>query len=432
MTDFPEQYAPFVADHGIEPSTVIAYLPPWCPEPDVVALSERIAASIRVTATGELEQSTAHTGPSFRFVWGQGETALNFVLEVQETGELDFDGTFGLSDEEIDSVERSQWCICLTTEFGPHVLDDFHTQMKALALAAPEAVVMFDCASDRVHSGNWLRDVANSRVPPPPDSLYTVHVVTEPGDDRSWFHSHGLLRCGSIELEMLDIPEDAVSTFTNLFNVTGALFIEHGTPPPGDGFDVGPEIRLYWLPWEHAVQRLPGGELGRGEDRRDHDHPSGVLFVETADDADSRDMGVPTNVTVLRDVLEDEPILFHTQMETQRMSLLAKEHFPRFRALQRRFAEDDEWEFHVKLGYLVDDCPEDEDESEHLWFQLHEIKGGEMVATLQNEPYGIARMRAGDRDRHACDQLSDWSIECHHGLFDATTIGRLEDLVRPI
>ncbi len=39
-------------------------------------------------------------------------------------------------------------------------------------------------------------------------------------------------------------------------------------------------------------------------------------------------------------------------------------------------------------------------------------------------------MIAGDRARHAVDQLSDWSIECPHGLFDATTIGRLEELVR--
>jgi uncharacterized protein YegJ (DUF2314 family) len=112
------------------------------------------------------------------------------------------------------------------------------------------------------------------------------------------------------------------------------------------------------------------------------------------------------------------------------MSLLAKEHFPRFRAIQRRFAENDEWAFHVKLGYQVDDCPDDADDNEHLWFDLHEISRGELEATLLNEPYSIARMAAGDRDRHAVDQLSDWSIECPYGLFDATSIGRLEELVR--
>jgi uncharacterized protein YegJ (DUF2314 family) len=448
MTDYPEQYAPFVDDHGIAPSTIEAYLPAFCAEPDIEELLDRFAALDRVTDISEILENPAAGDASFEFVWGHGETALEFRLEVQRTGALDLVGTFGLTAEQYAAADGSQWCISLTTQFGIHVLADFHTQIKALHIAAPEAALIYDCGAFRARSGNWLAEAATTRVSPPPDSLYTIHVVSDPADGATWFHSHGLLRCGCIELEMLDIPGDATSTFSNLFNVAAALFIEHGTPPPGEVFDVGHDLPLYWLPWEHAIQRLPGDGIGRGPDREDHHHPAGVLFAhrvvatrpQSTRDTDrgtdrGADQGIgaerpPNNVTILREILEDEPILFHTQMETQRMSLLAKEHFPRFRAIQRRFAENDEWAFHVKLGYQVDDCPDDADDNEHLWFDLHEISRGELEATLLNEPYSIARMAAGDRDRHAVDQLSDWSIECPYGLFDATSIGRLEELVR--
>lgn len=62
----------------------------------------------------------------------------------------------------------------------------------------------------------------------------------------------------------------------------------------------------------------------------------------------------------------------------------------------------------VKIGYQVDGGSETN--REHLWFEVHGVTGGTVDATLLNEPYHIARMRAGERGAHPVDQLSDWVI----------------------
>src|SRR5690606_32600062 len=116
-----------------------------------------------------------------------------------------------------------------------------------------------------------------------------------------------------------------------------------------ESFTVGEGLSLAWIPWEEAVELVPEQSLGGRGDRDDfHDQPSGVLIAPG---------GGPLSLLELAEVLEREPPMFLSRMESQRMSLFAKQRFPRFRQLQRRFGRTGDWHFHVKLGYQVDDCP---------------------------------------------------------------------------
>jgi hypothetical protein len=76
----------------------------------------------------------------------------------------------------------------------------------------------------------------------------------------------------------------------------------------------------------------------------------------------------------------------------------------------RRFAgefADLELPVMVKLGYPVDGGGGGQ---EHLWFTVHETFDDEVEATLENEPFNIADMNAGDRGRHSIGRLTDWVI----------------------
>jgi uncharacterized protein YegJ (DUF2314 family) len=66
------------------------------------------------------------------------------------------------------------------------------------------------------------------------------------------------------------------------------------------------------------------------------------------------------------------------------------------------------------------------EEREHLWFQVHELQGSEVDATLLNAPYRVERMLEGERGRHSLDLLSDWAILCERGRFDADSVSELE------
>jgi uncharacterized protein YegJ (DUF2314 family) len=79
----------------------------------------------------------------------------------------------------------------------------------------------------------------------------------------------------------------------------------------------------------------------------------------------------------------------------------------------------------VKLGYPIDSASEPTDR-EHLWFDVHAAKDGQVDATLLNQPYHIARMTKGERGWHPLSRLSGWSILCPRGRFGPDTVRDLE------
>jgi hypothetical protein len=338
-----------------------------------------------------------------------------------------------LTAEEAEAAHRSAWSIGVSAVLGDSPLSGFHDHVRVLAAVAPEAVVVLDVIACWPRSGEWMREVAASTVPPSPENLFCVHAVHDDQrtDDRVWLHSHGLLRCNTLELEVLAVPRDHVGLMHQLLSAAATLFIERGPPSPTEPFLVGADLPLVWLPWEDGIHEVSADSPG-GADDRDENHaaPSAVLFTPGR-----KLLGLfgsrYRNPSALVPVLEANPLLYVSDMETERMSLLARERLPRFVSLVERYVGDEEsWVFLVKLGFPVDDADTDM-EREHLWFQVHGVQTGRVDATLLNEPYGIARMSEGDRDLHELELLSDWSVICQHGKYDPDTVYHLDRLLDP-
>ncbi|MBQ5513233.1 MAG: DUF4026 domain-containing protein, partial [Bacteroidales bacterium] len=59
-----------------------------------------------------------------------------------------------------------------------------------------------------------------SKVAPSPDYMFTIHAVndSEEGTDSVWLHTHGLTRCGTIELEILGADLDNWQELGNALN----------------------------------------------------------------------------------------------------------------------------------------------------------------------------------------------------------------------
>lgn len=224
---------------------------------------------------------------------------------------------------------------------------------------------------------------------------------------------------------MMDVPVQEADTLCQLLNATAALFIEHGPPPPDDPFPVGQDLWLLWLPWQQGVRMASRKSLGALQDRDEaHALPSGVLLAPKRRVLGLFGRRFASPALYLSQLAED-PLLYVSDMETERMRRLAQERLARFRTLQERFRDEEGWLFLVKLGLAVDEAEQDE-EREHLWFEVHTLEGQEVEATLINQPYGIARYREGDRDRFALRFLSDWAVFSPHGRFDPDSIGHLE------
>jgi hypothetical protein len=299
--------------------------------------------------------------------------------------------------------------------------------MNAIVSVASLAV---DFNAFKLLSAQWVKMSANSQIPPSPDYLYTIHAVYNDESEPTsyWLHTHGLLRCGLIDLEILNIT-DGVQQMYDLITVVVKKFLN--TPAKERekfqvGYD-GLEINLSWIPWEEEVEDISetilGGKNDREGDDNAHIEPSGVLFAVEENTLVSPQIYIST--------LSDNPIYYISNEETCRMSALAKERFPFFRDVYERRRsegkkspfgklfgkkenESPSWSFLVKLGLTVDDANA-ATEREHLWFKVISLEEDSIKGELLNRPYWISSLNEGDVQTYPFELLTDWIIYSPEG-----------------
>jgi len=370
--------------------------------------------------------------------------AVDIYVAQTETLMLEDYGFANNIDKESLEAAREQKVYLETSMFfSENNLASFHLQMKIMNAIIPDASVVIDFMSYRLLSAQWLAMSARSSIPPSPDYLYTLHCVydQESKDDnkRYWFHTHGLQRCGSVELEMVNITQ-GIEQMHTLMNMTVKKFL---TDPAKEketfaiGFD-GMGINLCWLRWEEALKDFPKDILGGINDRKEegdiHAGPSGIIFAVEDKNMTSPEIYAPT--------LADNPIYYISTEETNRMSCLAKERFVMFREVfekenpwkgKKSFMKnlfgskkpgDSPWAFLVKLGLTVDNA-ESENDKEHLWFEILSINDNEIEAKLLNQPYWIASIKEGGVYKYPVDLLTDWIIYGPESTYTSDSIYEL-------
>lgn len=377
------------------------------------------------------------------------EAIFNVDLYISDTKNINLNdyGLANVIDEESLQVAMEQEYFLETSlYFELNPLDSFHLQLKIMNAIVPHASLVLDFMSYRLLSAKWLSMTAKSSIPPSPDYLYTLHCVYdedgENGNRRYWFHTHGLHRCGSVELEMLNFSQGAEQMNT-LINMTVKKFL---TDPAKErerftiGYD-GMGINLCWLRWEEALKDLPQNILGGAGDRDEvdniHAEPSGILFAV--------EDGNMISPEIYTSTLAENPIYYITTEETNRMSALAKERFGTFanvfskehkqpekksflKSLFNSKKEEDEagWTFLVKLGLTVDNS-ESETDKEHLWYEVISIAGNQIEGKLLNQPYWIAGLNEGDIKTYPLDLLTDWVIYSPDNTYTPDSIYLLID-----
>ena len=328
-----------------------------------------------------------------------------------------------LSAAEKEQLSHSVWSVGVMLVFGDAPLEDFHFQLRALLALAPTALAAFDVAASRLHHAQWVKESAQSAAPPAPTSLFVMHFVSDPGKP-GWIHTHGLDRCGRLELELFDIAPDASRLLSELVNSAAAFFLEQGLPGAGESVEVGRELVLLWLPWEEAIARKPpkyGG--GKGDRDEVHGNPTAVLFAPGKKLFGFFGSGLESVARHLT-VLEGSPILYVSNAQTRRMEVLSRERLPTLKVLFDKLGANQQFKFLVKLGYPTAE-PEQYGSREHIWFEVHSFGAEHVEATCINQPHSVPALREGLRGLHELSLISDWTIFCPVGRFDAERVGVL-------
>ena len=414
------------------PATLVAMITPGGDVPtleDAIACAGQLPDVLEVIPVEENEIEGTEWEILVRMAGHDPEDVATLRAWLEPApADLLFDGVDwrGVTSGDISEGRESAWAVVVSTSFEGPSLREFHRMVRLLAAVAPDTVVVYDVDALTPRPGHWLHEVAAARTPPSPATLFTIHdVIPEASDHLHWLHTHGLARCAALELDVLGVPDGGTGLMGQLLNAVASLFMERGIPDPNEPFLAGQDLELVWLPWEEAMRFVPEHAAGSARDRDDaHRGARGVLLRPKRG---ARDLHYDSPATYLP-LLEENPLLYVSEVETERMMLLASERLPRYLRLLARFGDSAGWTFLVKLGYPVDgaDTPYDR---EHLWFEVHAYEAGEVDATLLNQPYRIARMHEGKRERHSLDRLSDWTVLGPHGRFDANSIAILERLL---
>ena len=337
------------------------------------------------------------------------------TADVEFDVEQDDPSLAALNERELAAAVSADHAFGVEMIFADNNMDSYHLQIKLLHMLVPDMAALFDSNAYRAHSGRWVRMTAGSKVAPSPDYLFTIHAVNdnEEGTDSVWLHTHGLTRCGTIELEILGADLNKWRDLGNALNqiahrlVGDNSFIDEMEPKRMGQAGNGRDIVVTWQRSEWSFRDFPRKIVGGPSDRNEeHSINMGVIYLY-ADEEDQID-GKLTPVVKWADTLSENAVFFKTTSETRRMKALAQE---RVEWLRRLCDELPEKSIIIKIGLKPD--PEhgfDDDQYEYIWFEADELREDGFTATLTQDAFYVSGMVEGVKRECRYDEIVDWRV----------------------
>jgi len=314
----------------------------------------------------------------------------------------------GLTDLEKDEL-RSAGCsvgLQLSSSRGS-VLRDRKTLLKLFHVSLLDTGVgAADHRSEQFYSRAALEDELSAPGEPDVSVLYSIHAITDESGRQFWLHTHGLATVGAFDLDILNPSESLASNCGDFFRALAFAALEGELTPGTTNYPLaqpGGNIRL--VPAAQFQARAPAAERALRDDVEGHTERRSVLCNPAG--GLSRLMGAPVRASRFLSCVDTERCTIHfSKAATQMMSERARATLSLFERIRDELREF-ECPALVKIGYPTDS---DARCAEHLWFEVHSIRGDAIDATLVSAPHDIRAMRAGTRGTHPVERLTDWVI----------------------
>ncbi len=376
---------------------------------DVGELVDRIKSTDLFVVDGLSESEKGN--PIVHLIYEGEAYEVTLILEDVELSPI-YTVNHQFSEEDFTLLKQVPQGITTAMTFGEDIGTSYLVQLKVIAALLPDMLAVIDYSAQRVYSGIWAKLAASSKVAPSPNYIYSIQAVSDKDEDVVWLHTHGLGRCGKIELEVLDSRKDYCADHAKLLQgmanrlMDGKEEIEEEEAICAAYYQGRTPLMAMWMPWFKAVNFYDEKILGGANKREGHEIPSGAVFLYLSHEDYEEGKFVP--LSALEDKLHDNIMVMLTVKETERMRSLARERFEYF----RKYIEDTNNHGIVKFGLTVDEEYNDDsgDKKEHIWFEILEIKENTMRAKLTQAPYMIKGLSEGDILDLDIDQMTDWLV----------------------
>ena len=328
-----------------------------------------------------------------------------------------------LDDETYNKIMQTSKCVTTLLNFENSILDSYHLQLKILNTMLPDLIGIMDISAQKLLSGTWAKMAAKSCVQPSPDYIFSIQAIN---DDKNsvWLHTHGLNRCGSPEIEIINSNTDNYQNHGTVLQTVGKNIVTGKfLPDEKEPFFIGEGVIGTWVNTEEALKNINDDDLG-GKNSRDEDHiNTAVIFVYLSEDDYNNQKY--SYISEVDDILENNPLYYLTDEETARMRGLAFERWDYFVEAMK----DSENNGLIKCGLLVDEEFRQEDSAnlEHLWFHVKDIKEDSIKCVLINEPYFIKSLKENTEMVLEKSQMTDWIIYTPFAQITPDSVYLLDD-----
>jgi uncharacterized protein YegJ (DUF2314 family) len=337
--------------------------------------------------------------------WGEAEVTLaDDAPPLREL--LDFSAAV-TNDERVAAQSASSALLVRVPGKAANVLRDRKRLLRSLrAVLGEHGIMAVDLGSRLAWPRASLDDELSHDADLDVEALFCLHAVYEGDREQvTWLHTHGLAELGGFDVDVLRPAPELMANAGDTMRAFAFAVIERTVTPSTAEFEfAAPHGRVRFVPaTEFMANAAPEDVALRSsaadehlDDRAVLCEPGRRLFSRGDRPQPSRFLARPPRQGVA---------LFFSDAATELGEERARQTLQVLRRLVDEFA-DLGLPALIKLGYPRDDGTG----REHLWFSIDALGDSVVEATLENEPYRISRLRAGQRGEHALELVSDWTI----------------------
>lgn len=280
------------------------------------------------------------------------------------------------------------------------------------AILGDDGVVVCDEGSRRYWSRRALDDELAHDADLDVSSIYTIHAVTNDEQTEGppyWVHTHGLAESGAFDMDILGPSGEGAGRAPELLRALAFAALAGDIRIDTPSFDLahpGGAVRLVPVEQFHRIA-APAHQSLRDNDEN-HSTARAVLCEPVGRGLFARFTARVRPARLFTRKLPEHMVLAFSHSATELMADRARKTLGIFGGLIET-ASGMGLPVLAKIGYKTDHARSETDR-EHLWFQVHGISAAGIDATLESQPFGIARMRPGQREVHPVGGLTEWMI----------------------
>jgi uncharacterized protein YegJ (DUF2314 family) len=303
-----------------------------------------------------------------------------------------------------EAAELDSGCtLALQTILHPaDPLTHFANLMRLLAGADLSVHSICDLPTGRWYPQDILEQVfVSDEIEPPEEILWITRLVeapenAEPEDRWAWASTHGLTRCGRVELELLGVPAVYTSESVHIVDGLAALTLETSLPPAGQPISIGSNLLVSLMLCDKAIAMLKDDMPGR----EDRNIPTVAIVSSDATSVYPKDAVETLHL--------GETAVVKTLRSTERSAKLAQDNWDLLLKASVQIGESEHAGCLVQVPWThVDD---DDSPREYLWFRVLDVKGKEVIGELAHQPSIVTTLNEGQKETITAKDVTDWVL----------------------